>query len=289
MDGIFAHRRRRLHALGLLLALVLAGCTDSSPKADDATSPSPSAASSPARSATPSTAAPPPTPPRAGACYALSFTAATAVSADAAPVPCSRPHTAVTMYVGSADIIEDGHLITMDSARVADHLSTVCPRRLAAYVGGDREDRRLARLQAVWFTPTAEQAQQGAVWFRCDLVALAGNDRLVPLPRQARGMLDRAGMLDRYGTCGTAAPDQRSFHRVACAERHTWRAVTSIDLPPRARYLDKDVTATADARCKDIAASRASNSLKYSWSFEWPARKAWRSGQHWGLCWLPVR
>ena len=111
--------------------------------------------------------------------------------------------------------------------------------------------------------------------------------KLLPLPAKLKGVLDQDGALDRFGTCGTAAPDAPGFSRVVCSEKHSWRAVDVIDLPADARYLAKDVTATADAACKDVASERADGSLKFTWSFEWPTRAQWAAGQRYGYCWVP--
>jgi hypothetical protein len=100
-------------------------------------------------------------------------------------------------------------------------------------------------------------------------------------------VLDAEGALDRFGTCGTAAPDARGFSRVVCSEKHKWRAVDVIDLPSNRPYLAKDATATADAACKDIASERADGSLEFTWSFEWPTKAQWASGQRYGYCWVP--
>ena len=36
-------------------------------------------------------------------------------------------------------------------------------------------------LRAVWFTPTVAQSDRGADWFRCDVIAVAGTEKLAPL------------------------------------------------------------------------------------------------------------
>lgn len=269
-----------------VLCLLLSACSDGGGDGKDAER-EPAASATPSAAATPSRATPPP-PPRAGACYRLTYTAATRTASDARPVACRQEHSAVTMFVGRLANVSDGHLLAVDSEQVAQRLSARCPKQLERFLGGDREARRLSRFTAVWFTPTLEQAQQGADWFRCDLVALAGRDRLLPLPREAKGALDRDGTLDRYGTCGTAAPGSAKFVRVACARPHAWRAVSTIDLPEGARYLAKDATESADGQCRDVAADASDFALRFSWSFEWPDRKSWREGQRWGTCWLPV-
>jgi hypothetical protein len=140
----------------------------------------------------------------------------------------------------------------------------------------------------VWFGPTVQEADRGARWFRCDLVALAGDDQLAPLDRRMHGVLGKARALDRWGTCGTSAPGAKGFVRVICARRHHWRAVDVVDLPAGAAFLGKKATATANDRCQAVAAARAGSSLKYTWSFEWPTRQQWQDGRRYGFCWVPA-
>lgn len=241
----------------------------------------------PAVTPSPPTAAAPPAPPRVGACYLLTFAQAAEPTTALAPRGCRHPHTAQTFHVGRIDPIRDGHLLAVDSRAVVAQVAKTCPARFRAYVGGDEETRRLSRFEPVWFAPTLQQSDRGETWFRCDLVALAGQQRLLPLPKQARGILDRPGILEDFGTCGTARPDKPAFARVACRQPHRWRAVASIDLPASARYGGPQATEAADTACRDVAATRSDDPLKYEWTFEWPNRELWRAGQKWGWCWVP--
>jgi len=231
-------------------------------------------------------ATPPPAPP-GRACYDLDFKEAAEPTSSASPVPCRSAHTATTIHVGTIRPVVDGHLLAVDSDTVQAQIAKRCRARYAAFVGGSTEARRLSRLTVVWFSPTLAQSDQGALWFRCDLVALAGHDRLAPLPRRARGILDPPGALDRYGTCGTASPASERFQRVICSQRHTWRARASIALPRGSAYLGKRAGAAADSTCRDIDARLAADILRLKWSFEWPTRQQWDSGQRFGYCWTP--
>jgi hypothetical protein len=254
----------------------------------DARDGEPSGAKTPAATV-PSTPAAPAPPPRTGGCHRLTFSEAAAPTDSTEAVPCRSAHTSVTIHVGRLDPVVDGHLLAIDSPTVQAQLAERCPRRLPAYVGGSETARRLSRLAVVWFGPTVAEADRGARWYRCDLVALAGRDALVPLPRHMRGVLDRPGALDRWGTCGTRAPDADGFERVVCSRPHRWRAVDVIPLPRGARFLGKAATATANDRCQAIATARANGALKYSWSFEWPTRQQWNDGRRYGYCWVPTR
>src|SRR6185436_8504471 len=122
--------------------------------------------------ATPSRATPPPRP-RVDACFRLTYDQAIAPTTDADPVRCRDPHTSVTHYVGTIDAVVDGHLLAVDSRRVQAQVSADCPRRLLRFVAGTPEDLRLSMLKAVWFTPTLEESDAGADWYRCDLIAVA--------------------------------------------------------------------------------------------------------------------
>ena len=109
----------------------------------------------------------------------------------------------------------------------------------------------------VWYSPTLEQSDAGADWFRCDLIAFAGRTSCAPLPATgpaARASSGRRGALDSYGLCGTAAPGARGFQRVICAgepllagDRH--------DRPAGRREVPGPATVrkAGDAICKDLA------------------------------------
>ncbi len=242
----------------------------------------------PSPGASVSSAAPAPAAPRVGSCHSLTLREAVDPVDAGSPVGCRRPHTSVTVKVGRISALADGHLLAVDSRTVRSRLTQACPREVtAAAVGGDQTARHLSRLEVVWFAPTLEQADAGADWFRCDVVGIRSTGRLLPLPAKVAGLLDQPGAADRYGTCGTAAPDARGFQRVVCSVRHSWRAVDTIDLPAGTAYLDKAAGTTADSACQDLASTRAKGALKFSWSFEWPTRAQWDAGQRYGYCWVP--
>lgn len=272
-------------ALAVTLAVVAVGCSGGTPTAGSSRSPRASTAPTPA----PTTAPPPPPAPRVGSCHRVSLRHATAPTDDRPPVPCRSGHTTVTVRVGHFDPVRDGHLVRVDSRSVQRQIAGRCPERLTRYLGGSREDRRLSRFTVVWFSPTLAQGEAGATWFRCDVLAIADKDRLARLPAHVHGLLDRRHALDRFGTCGTTAPDSPHFDRVICARQHRWRAVRVIGLPAGARFHSRSVGAAANSRCKQVAAAASGGALKYTWAFEWPTRQQWRDGRRYGFCWLPTR
>ena len=114
-------------------------------------------------------------------------------------------------------------------------MAAECPRRLAAFLGGPEQALRLSMFRPVWFTPTLAQAESGADWYRCDVIALASEGTLAPLEGRLEGLLGRsADWKATYGLCATAEPGTEGFERVACGSPHTWRALTTVPIDARA-------------------------------------------------------
>ena len=219
----------RLAAAALtVLALGLAGCSGadapSSTPAESSTVTSSSASPSP----TPTTVIAVPPRPEDGACYRLDFDAAVAPTNDSRSVRCTRAHTAQTYEVGSLRRLLDGRSQAVDTRQVQARVARTCPRSFAAFVGGTADDRRLSMLRAVWFTPTLEEGGAGADWFRCDVIAVAGDGELGRLSGRLKGVLSTSAGRDRFGMCGTAEPGTTEFSRVICARPHSWRAIRTV-------------------------------------------------------------
>ena len=267
----------------LLTATVLAACT-----ADGGSEPPPEPATSDPHGERPSTTTKPGSAPEVGDCHRLSYDAAVAPTAPNRTIGCDRVHSAETFHVGRLDTVVNGRLLTVDSDRVRRQVATACPDRLAAFVGGTEEQRRLSMLRAVWFTPTLEQSDAGAAWFRCDAVALAEDSRLLDVDGSLEGVLDTRAGRQRFGLCGTAEPGTAGFGRVACGEPHTWRALRTVDLIGDGYPGERAAERAGEAPCRDAALAAAPDPLDFQWGYEWPTAKQWNAGQTWGVCWGPA-
>ena len=137
--------------------------------------------------ATQSTPGPPPPAPKVGKCYDLTYKESLQGTSKADPVPCKDKHTSVTIYVGEFDPIVDGHLLAVDSDEVQAQIAKVCPSKVGDWVGGSKDDQRLSRFKATWFSPTLAASDAGADWFRCDLVAKRGDEVVRRDHRAPRG------------------------------------------------------------------------------------------------------
>ena len=271
----------RLVGLLLVAALALTGCSG-----DDEPTAKPTPSASPTPSAPPTAAPPPPRPERLE-CRRIDFDAALAPTGDQKVVPCKSLHTAQTYAVGQLRTVVDGHLVAVDSERVQGQVAKVCPRKVAAFLGTTDDALRLTMLRAVWFTPSVEESDAGANWYRCDVVAVAGDDRLAKVRGTLQGALKDEAGLAPYEMCGTAAPDAASFKRVLCREEHSWRAIEVVPLKGKDYPGEKRVRAAGQGACEDAGREVADDALDYEWGYEWPTADQWAAGQQYGRCWAP--
>ena len=261
--------------------LALTACTASPTK--------PVSDSTPSASPTPTETTEPPDPgprPRVGECHLLSFGQAVAVVGRTEPVTCKRKHTAETYFVGRLDLAtKAGHVRRVDSRAAQRQARYTCTARLPKHLGRTPRELRLSMAQSVWFTPSPKRAEAGADWFRCDVVVVAGPQRLLPLPREHEGLGRCAG--------GRDVRDRRARHPGVPARRLRGEARVAGRLHgrhPRHEAADRS-TAVADRMegpCGDAARSRASDPLDFTWSQESPTQEQWDAGQRYGICWVPA-
>lgn len=263
-------------ALALGLSATLAACGGDEPEKPD---------QKPA--ATPTPAAHPPAAPEVGACYSLTYDEAVAATSGTAAVACTKKHTTETVAVDRLDTVVDGHLLAVDSNRVRAQVATACPQALKSYVGGSLEQLRLSMIRPTWYTPTLEDSDAGADWYRCDAVVLAGTSTLAELTSGLKGVLGTAKGRNRYAMCGTAAPDAKNFERVLCSAKHSWRAIDVVVFKEGGYPGEKKVRAAGRTRCEDAAADVAEDPLAFEWGYEWPTKEQWDMGQAFGRCWAP--
>lgn len=269
---------RLLLTVATSLLILLAGCSgteeESPPESADDT-----ATTEPAE---------PPRRPQVGDCHRMTMTQALAPVAEGRRVRCQRKPTSVTFHVGRVERNAQGDPRPVDSARVQRQVSSTCPERLLDYVGGTVDQLRRSLLTTVWFTPSLEQAEAGAAWFRCDVVAPGAGDSLMVLPKSLQGALEDDATRERFAMCATGEPGKKSFTRLPCTASHTWRAASTVDLAGDAYPGVDAVTASMDAACSDAATESAVNPLDVRWSQEGPTREQWRAGQRHGICWVPA-
>ena len=292
-----ARARRRVAGWLLAPVLLASACSPSgSGDGPEAAPPSSLPSSSAAPTSDPSALATPPTPPKppeVRACYRLDFDQALDAVTRVRASSCERPHTARTYAVARiGELVEGSGGAAVDSRAVQDAVAAECPRRLTAFLGGPERAIRLSMFRPVWFTPSLDQADRGADWYRCDVIALASEGSLAPLEGRLEGLLGRnQAWKETYGLCATAEPGTDGFERVACGSAHSWVALSTLPIEPGQGGRYPGVAAVRDlgtTPCTDAARQVAEDTLDFQWGYEWPTLEQWRQGRRYGVCWAPA-
>ena len=253
----------------------LVASPSASPSAEVSPTPSPSAARAPVPR------------PEDRACYRLSFGEALSPVTQVPASSCERRHTARTLFVGTVGDLE-GRIGAIDSPRVQTAVAADCPRRMSTFLGGPDQALRLSMFRPIWFTPTLAQAEAGEDWYRCDVIALAGEGELIPLEGRLEGLLGRLGWKERYGLCGTAEPGTPGFAHVSCARGGGWRALSTVPIAGERYPGEVTVRTLGDGPCTAAARAVAPDPLDFQWGYEWPTLEQWRAGRRYGVCWAPA-
>lgn len=279
----------RLAASAVACLTVLFGLSACSDENDEAGETSRSTTAEQTIAPEPSTSPKPPRRPRVGDCHRLTWDEVlTPVVPAKKRVACSRKPTAVTFHVGRIKRDADGSPLAVDSPAVQKQVARVCPERLQKHLGGTTDLMRRSLVTAVWFTPTLEQEEAGADWFRCDLVAPLTDRTLLVLQTPLRGLLDDPQRRERYALCATGEPGKKSFRRTTCRGTPVWRAVSTVDIGGKDYPGARAIGSRMDDACSDVATDRATNPLDVQWSQEGPTRKQWKAGRRYGICWVPA-
>jgi len=224
-------------------------------------------------------------PPELGACRVIEPADISASTNDTETVTCKDPHNAETFYVGqftgSSAQLEPG-----DAALGAEVYKT-CDKGFKRFTGADESLAMRTVLSWAWYGPSDEAWQEGARWYRCDVVGGTDDaEELIALPRTAKGVL--LGIPDdQWLTCVNAAAVAGSA-RVPCADEHVWRAVSTIMVgTEKEKYPgDRVVEVRSRDACSDwVGAWMNYPVTDYQFAYTWFPRGEWDAGNRRSICW----
>ena len=162
-----------------------------------------------------------------GACRVLTPDDVKLPSNATKTVDCAEPHTAETFAVGELPGSFDD--ADYDDREVGTFAYDTCSKKFMAFLGADESLVMRTVVSWAWFRPSEKAWDDGARWYRCDVVGGGDESKsYVDLPETAKGLL-----LASPTTTGWCAPTARrspSSVKVPCTEEHNWRAVTTIKL-----------------------------------------------------------
>ena len=225
--------------------------------------------------------------PELGACRALAPEDVTKPSDESDPVDCTEQHTAQTFVVGSfPEKITRG--AAWESPELGSYIYTECSDRFAKFVGGDDSIRTRAMVSWAWFRPTKDQWQDGARWFRCDIVGgTPAASSYAALPRNAKGLFAR-GPVEKWMQCVNGATISAA-PATPCTQKHTWRAISIVKLAgkPKEKYPGEKIL---ESRSRTFCSEQVNAYLKYEqpeyeFAFSWFGKAEWKAGNRTAVCW----
>lgn len=222
--------------------------------------------------------------PELGACRVLTPEDVAQPSNATRTVPCSEHHTAQTFAVGQ--LPEKFDDVAHDDEELGAFAYRTCSRKFQKFVGGDESLVMRSVVSWAWFRPSEEAWEEGARWYRCDIVG--GGDHsesYVELPAQARGLLQ--GRVDDKWLVCAQGPTLPGSARVPCSEPHTWRAVTTIKLgEPEDPYPgDRVVEVRTRDFCDKSVGATLGYPVRYDFAYTWFHEAEWEVGNRRSICW----
>jgi hypothetical protein len=226
--------------------------------------------------------------PDVGACRLLTASDVSQPSNDTAPVGCDQRHTAQTFAVGSLPS-RFAHA-SYDAADLATFAYQTCSQRFIDFTGADESLAMRTILSWAWFRPSKSAWEAGARWYRCDVVGGGEQARsYVPLPLSAKGLL-LGRPKDQWMVCAQGATVSGSV-KVPCADKHDWRAVTTIVLGTAKDDYPGDRVVQLRTRdfCSQSVGAWLDYPVDYDFGYSWFHEAEWNAGNRRSVCWARTR
>jgi hypothetical protein len=223
------------------------------------------------------------TAPKLGACRDLGPADVEKASNGSDIVPCTEDHTAQTFAVGP--LPSD----TGKSYRAKGHGTFVfrtCQKALNEFLGVDESLAMRIQLSWAWFRPSEKAWEKGARWYRCDVVGgPVGAKKLRDLPEDARGLFTEESP-DAWTTCARG-PSVAKSTKVACSEKHDWRAVTTVKVGRADDPYPGDRIVQVRSRdyCAESVLAWLHYPSEYEWGYSWFREAQWLTGNRRSVCW----
>lgn len=261
--------RRAASVVGIALGLVLTACSGNGDQGSDADPDQVDAVET----------------PKLGACRDLTPDDVALPSNATRTVDCSEPHTAQTYKVGNLpDEFDDA---AWDSRELGAWAYRTCSDAFAQFLGADESTVMRARVTWAWFRPSEQAWEEGARWYRCDIVGGGeASESYDELPETAEGLLTGLPANDDWMTCADGA-DVDTAPRVACSEPHTWRAVTTVQVGTAEDEYPGDEVVAARSRdyCSESVSAWLGYPLDYDYGYTWFGEGQWDAGNRRTICW----
>ena len=199
-------------------------------------------------------------------------------------VPCSERHTAETYAVG--ELPDEYDDVDYHDAELGRFAYRTCATAFAKFVGADESLVLRTTISWAWFRPSEKAWDEGARWYRCDVVGgSSASESYRPLPQTAKGMLaGRAN--DMWLTCARG-PSVAEGEKVPCSQKHDWRAVTTVKLgEPEDDYPgDRVMESRTRSFCSVSVKAWLGYPAEFEYGFTFFHEPEWEAGIRRSVCW----
>lgn len=226
-------------------------------------------------------------PPEVGACRVLSVTDVDQPANATATVPCTEKHNAETYAVG--DLPGEFDESDYQSGDLSAFAYRTCSDAFAEHLGADESAVLRTLLSWAWFRPSEKAWDDGARWYRCDVIGGENTSTDPPtyrnLPPSTEGLL--AGRPDDRWMACAAGPSVAEGTKVPCAARHDWRAVTTIKLGETDDPYPGDAVAESRTRsfCQQSVEAWLNYPASFDYGFTYFHEAEWEAGNRRSVCW----
>ncbi|MBC2962036.1 septum formation family protein [Nocardioides deserti] len=222
--------------------------------------------------------------PELGACRVLTPDDVARASNATRTVPCSERHTAQTYAVG--ELPEELRDAAYDDEELGAFAYQTCSKRFQELLGADESLVMRTVVSWAWFRPSQEAWEDGARWYRCDIVGGGEeSEEYVALPETAEGLL-LGRPQDRWMVCAVG-PSVDAGTKVPCSREHDWRAVTTIKVGDQDDEYpgDRVVEVTTRDFCSESVGAWLGYPVEYDFGFTWFHEAEWQAGNRRSVCW----
>ncbi|WP_395692837.1 septum formation family protein [Nocardioides sp.] len=222
--------------------------------------------------------------PALGACRVLEPADVAQDSNDSDVVDCTADHTAETYAVGELpDRFDDAD---RDDRDVGAWAYETCSAAFADFLGADESLVMRTVVSWAWFRPSKAAWDEGARWYRCDVVGGGEQSKeYVDLPTTAKGLL-LGRPKDAWLVCADG-PTVAGSVKVPCSQPHQWRAVTTISLGDEGDPYpgDRVVEVTTRDFCSKSVGAWLNYPVDYDYGYTWFHQAEWDAGNRRSVCW----
>lgn len=224
------------------------------------------------------------TTPRLGVCRNLTLDEVALPTNASKTVDCTSKHTAETYAVG--ELPPELADVAYDSQELGAFAYETCDTGLQEFLGADESLAMRTILSWAWFRPSEKAWDEGARWYRCDVVGGGEqSDALVNLPDTAEGIL-QGRPEDKWLAC-VDGPSVADSVKIPCSEPHDWRAVTTIKLGEDADPYPGDRLSEVQTRdfCKKSVQAYLNYPAAFDYGYTWFHEAEWDAGNRRSVCW----